>query len=234
MDYSFRLAQVCINPTTAPAPYTGKTSFLVVGNGTPSPAQEIPVGPMNSFYFPPYIRQLFLLFNEYKTVSMRLRYSPRISTTVSNNFVWAYAQDVEWPETHGLTSGGIAVPTETALTSLTNACTVVAYAPCDLSATIMDNKMKYVGNNLLNGQINYAGSNSAEDRQSMSGLFMIASDTIGISTALSVLGDVYCDLSLELCDFSTPITTSITIMRDREPLENLWGRERKSRSPNPH
>lgn len=124
-------------------------------------------------------------------------------------------------------------PNEIALTSLTSACTVQAFSTCDLDATIMDNKMKYVANNNLNGQLNYTGGNSAEERQSMSGIFMIASEQTVVVTTTNTYGDVYCDLSLELCDFSTPVTTSITL-RDRDPeRERLWGHERKSRSPYP-
>ena len=235
MDYSFRIAQVIVSPSTAPAPYTSRISFLVPGGTAvpPVPAFEIPVGPMNSYYFPSYIRQLFLLFNEYKVGGMRLRYQPRTATSTAVAFTWAYAQDVEWPDSHGLTTGGIVTPTEAALTSLTSACTVQAFSTCDLSATIMDKSMKYVANNKINGQINYTGDFTAEDRQTMSGIFLIYSEQTVVVTTTNTYGDVYCDLSLELCDFSTPVTQSIAFREKELDRERLWGHERKSRSPYP-
>jgi hypothetical protein len=217
MTYEFRLAQVVNAPTAAPAPYSNRIAFKVPGNGVPSYSFEIPVAPMNSYYFPTYIRQLILLFNELSVHNMTLSFQPRQSATSSNSFVWAYAEDIMWPESHGLLTGGATVlPTETALTSLSTACTNLTWTPCLIKANITDKKLRYVATDQFDGQLNYSTAGvAALMRQSMPGLFMLFNDGSIVSASETILGDVYCVLVLELCDFSTPITTEVTLERKR-------------------
>lgn len=225
MHYEFRLAQVVVAPTGTPTPYLNRVCFKLPGNGVPnSYAFEIPVAPMNSWYFPTYLRQLILLFNEFRVLGMTLSYQPRQSTTSSNAFVWAYAEDVMWPESHGLLSGGaVVLPTEFALTSLSSACTSLSWAPCVLRANITDNKMRYVAGSQYDGQLNYTSTTAALDRQTFPGIFMIFSDTTLVAASETVLGDVYASLTMEMCDFSIPINNEIAFKSGRrEKLEEKY------------
>lgn len=229
MRYQFRLAQVVLAGNTVASPYGTRICFKLPGNGVPSYAFEIPVAPMNSWYFPTYIRQLMLLFNEYRVHGMSLAYQPRQTANTNNAFVWAYAEDVEWPESHGLLSGGAFVlPTEFALTSLPTACTTLTWAPSGLKASFTDSKMRYVAGHSFDNQLNYTTTTAALDRQSMCGIFMLFSDLTGGSINDTVQGDIYCDMTLELCDFSIPITSEIQLRkkereRDREREFKLRG-----------
>lgn len=213
MRYQFRLCQIYLASNLSPAPYTGKVVFRVNNTGVPTNCFEIPVGPANSFYFPSYVKQLMVLFNEFIVHGMKLHFEPRVPSTSSStlSYTWAFAEDVDWPETHGLTTaGGLALPTELALTSLSTACTNNGWAPCDISYRASDTKMRYVAGSQLT-QLSFLGANAALDRQNYPGIFLIASDTVSTATTDQLIGDVYCALDMELCDFSTPITQAASL-----------------------
>jgi hypothetical protein len=235
MSYNFRACQVVgTSNTAAPAMFTSQVAFKVNGSGTPAYSYELPLNPAATFYWPPFIAQLMNLFNEFRVLSCGVEFQPRApTTTVANySFTWSYAEDPEWVESHGLTTGGIANPTEATITTLSGACTVLPWAPCSIRATISDKKMRYVAGSITSARIDYGNAFAATVRQGIPGTFLLRSESaVASSPSDTLIGDVYVHLVMELCDFSTPITSVVSLdSKRRAPDEEKIKEERTSLS----
>lgn len=109
---------------------------LIVFSITGGTTNSIVLTPQNSFYFPTYVTNFCQQFRFFKLSNVTLETLPRVATTVSTTYMIAAVDDPEWPEAVGGASGTAFAPTETVLSSLKNACTVVSYNPCQIRIPI--------------------------------------------------------------------------------------------------
>jgi hypothetical protein len=141
---------------------------------------------------------------------------PRQPATSAVAFVLASVTDPEWFESHGLLTAGIATPTEDALVSRPGACTSNGWAPCH-TAVPVDSKQKYysVSDNLT-ARIDFTASTPATLRQTVGGVLAIASTNTNLSATDIIVGDLYCTLDVELCEFSTAVILPVVLDSEKK------------------
>jgi len=185
--------------------------FLFANGGT-SPA--LAWTPQNSVYFPSYFAELFSLFQHWKCGGAVLDYEPRVNTSNPATFILASTDDPCWIKATGQTNGtGSPVPTEAALTSLKNACTVVGYARCKMNLTM--NKEVGVGGWAYTmsdigvaAGVNWDTTPSASLRQTVPCVLLVAGTANGATNG-QILGDVYASMTISLKEFSLYQSTNL-------------------------
>lgn len=224
----FRIAQVVQCPSTeASADYKSRIAFQLGS----SLSFHIALAIGNTFYFPSYITNLVQLFDFYKIRSAKFDYEPRISSSNAVNFVWSSVRDPEWFESHGLLSGGDILPSENALTSRENSCTSNAWSSCGLLVPTDNKREFFTAGAALTTKIDFSTNNPATIRQSVAGIVALFSDyaVAAAITTRSVVGDVYCRLNVELCDFSLATTT--VVAASRIPEAKRWSHHEGDKYP---
>lgn len=201
----FRVAQVMVVFANYP---TIPIRFVFNGNAS----NDLPLLYNNVLYYPSYITTLCNLFDYNFTNKCKISYKPRVTVNNDASFSMAYIQDPAWFESHSQLLGGYATPSETAITSISNACTDVSYRACSVSASPDKTKKFYNAGPNTGGQIYYPTNTTADLRNSVNGSFMIAGTVITPPTANVVLGDVYMDLDVEFCEMSTAINATTSLM----------------------
>lgn len=178
---------------------------------------DLPLNLNNSFYFPSYITTLVRLFDYFYINAAVIEYESRSITVNDSSFVMAYVQDPAWFEAKGQLSTGGAYPSEDAVTSLSNACTNVAYRNCKVSANVDRNVKYFASGDDLSGLVNYGLAHAADMRQNTAGSFMIqgSKGTMGDGV---LLGDLYMFLDVELCELSLATTSPVTLASSDKKL----------------
>jgi len=205
MSLHFRAAQVVVNSDASGMQFMLPSGLV---------AYDYSFVPIDSFYMPPYVYQLVRLFQRYKLYRARFTYEPRVNTSDYTTFVLASPNDISWLPSHGQTTAGIATPSENALCSLSNACTVVGYGRCvidmvGLQGSAKNGTLYTAGPNIIN-QIVYTGANDALLRQTVGGQLLIAGNA-GNAGAGQLIGDLYVDIELGLMDYDLAITNVIDL-----------------------
>jgi hypothetical protein len=200
-------------------PFGGGMVYFRLGNNE-NVSWQVPLYLTNTFYFPTTITVLCGLFEYYYIRRARLRIMPRVNTESQAVYTIGFAQDPSWPEAHGATIsyGGSQVPRvqEMQIGTLESACTNVAYRNCTVPSS-HDVTVKYfsagVGTSTV---LNYNNTNSADLRQTIAGAWYI-NGTVPSDFVESVIADVYLDVSIELCNYTAPISSGVTFQSRRLP-----------------
>lgn len=185
----------------------------------------LPVSPNMVYYFPTQICQLVNMFTYYYVNRAGLTVQPRVNVQNSAVCTLAYSGDIEYLETHQLTSGGTpsnARPTEGGLSGLSNSCTEVLYKSCAIGANDVDKERKYFTTTTAtfdNADLNFLGQNPSSLRQGIAGVFMIAGVKNGSDANDTAYADVYLDMDIELCEFSPPVTADADFLSVRHAEE---------------
>jgi len=213
----FGIAQIGVFTVGGAGPFLAwHTLGAAPGTGT----QILPLNPSDDYYFPGYIFQLARLFSKFYLNKASLEVCPRVSTINVAAWTLAFSKDVMWPESRNLLIGTQAHPDELSLKSLVNACTEVAYRDCGVIADDIDTKKEYyMDYNQGFGfplPIVYDGTHSAEFRQAVPGIFMIAGQPNGTDPVGTVYSDVYMTMDIEMCEFSTQQLSNVGLSRVKE------------------
>jgi len=231
INFRFRLAQVAVNAGATGIIFL--TSNTGAGTGV---SQDIVFFPAAAFYFPIFVTTLFNLFELYKLNAARIQYEPRINTSSTASFVIAAPEDPMWPDSHGQLTAGKSTPTETSLTSLEDSCTVVSYGKCDLNIPCNSGRAKegmlYTAGFAGGSALNYSTTPTSVIRDCAAGILLIAG-TPGNQAASTVLGDVYCEMSMTLKEFTITQNTAVAFSqprirhwvpeRDEGKFVTIWG-----------
>lgn len=211
MRIRFRVCQIMTNGTA--------DGIVYVFNGTSANWDQcIPLTFVNSYYYPSYIVSLARLFDYFYVNNCDLTFEPRRNTSSDITFTQCFVQDPSWVTAHGAYDGnGQAAATELQITSFSNACTSVAYAPCYVKAVCKPSARYYSAANDLTTVLAWnESSRAALYRETIAGCFLMKGDIGATTTANMVVGDMYMSLDFELCEFTTAITTVVTEGGPRE------------------
>jgi len=218
MHIRFRVAQIF-------ADSTGLLVQFKVNSG--NLCYAIPFALVNGFYFPSYIYNLARLFEEWELHKASVEYEPRVNTSSTCSFTIAGMHDQVWFGSHSQTSGTFPLPTEAGLASLSDCCTVAAYRPCKLNLPINTNEGKhlYTAAPFITTQIAYANGYDALIRAS-TGATVAICGVAGNSAASTLIGDLYCNLTFSLYEFSTAISATIYLGSAERQAREEKNRER--------
>lgn len=211
----FRVGQIRI-------PGLGGTPLFFLGGANES--NIIPLMYANSWYFPSYLYNLVRLFDFVYTNSCNLHFLARSNTSSQVSFVMAYVQDIMWFATKGTLVGASAAPTEDQITSLSSACTSIAYAPCTIVADVDRKTRFYTSNNDLTTTMDFTQAGYGPMyREGINGAFMIKGTNPDSLAASTVIGDLYLDLNFECSEFSIAQTAILPALKSMgvEPVMEM-------------
>lgn len=236
LNIRFRVAQVVQRATGSAAPYTSLTTFQCAGGGITS---ILPLTFCNTFYYPTFITNLTRLFSFYYLNNVKLTYEPRTGTQADKGFVLSFVEDIEWFESHGLLVTGQAVPDEASLVTRTGSCTSNTWDSCEVKAVVDKKRKFFTAGSSLTSNLDFSTENPATLRQTVGGSFAV-SGTFNLTAIPILLGDVYMDLDIELCDFSLNLNTIVTLNKtldckncEKRKLEDVEDLGFRALSPSP-
>jgi len=214
MNMHFRIAQIRVD--------SGGT--FITFNTQGGSSQDLTILPANTFYFPGYITNLTRLFDLWKPTFAQITIEPRQNTSQTAAYVVASPPEIEWAESRGQLTGGLATPNEQSLVSLDNACTTVCYDRCRSVATLYGGPAKggrfYMAGPNLATQVSYTTQTAADLRSSVGCQWLISGTTGGLA-ANALLADVYIDIGMDLIGFSTSLTTLVSNTEPKEEEQKL-------------
>jgi len=219
MKVHFRLGQIVVQSFTQLGGGTVvQPCFGNMGDGTRFDA-IVPINPSMVFYYPPYISNMCLCFQQFYINHASLTLKPRVNTSNQAVVTIGYCQDILWPESIGAVSNTLqALPTESQIGSLTSSCTDVLYRDCTIVAAQVDKKTKFYMSNDFSGAatpIIYSTPNS-DLRFAFGGGFVIAGVINGTDPNQTIYADIYMNIDVELCAFNTSINTSLYPLLDKK------------------
>jgi len=202
-------------PSTA---FSSSTIAFLLGATGGNLSLDLPLYLFSDYYFPSYIADFIGFFDIVYFNACGITFEPRKNTSTESVFTMAYADDPMWIDSRGLVDGstGVALPTEAALSSISNACTIVSYRPCVIRAAV-DTKTKFfVSGGETNAQFNYINMGGATIRQSVPGSFYISGSASSADISSGIpLGDLYMTLDAEFCGFNMLGIFGIDAMRKK-------------------
>jgi len=223
MKVHFRLGQVGVQSFTKLGGGTVvQPCFMSMGDGTHYDP-VLPINPSMTFYFPPYIANMCLCFQQFYVNHVSLTLKPRVNTLNQAVVTLGYCQDVLWPESIGAVSNTFqGLPTESQIGSLTSSCTDVLYRDCTIAAAQVDKKTKFYMANDFSGAatpIIYSTPN-ADLRLAFAGAFVVAGVINGTDANGTIYADLYMNIDVELCGFNTFINTSLYPLSDNKKKQH--------------